>query len=499
MIASFRSSSRNLENLSDRLGFLNIRAPGECLGQDIFRSRILRKAPAHFRSQGFSPPSLGQVLNSGMMKGWWFLSILSLLSLPGQAVVQNVPQTSQVEVNITLYPKDLALIKETRKTFLTEGSNKLLIKDVPSDILEDSFIFQMVPSSIPVKVTEYSFQSPQITRDNLLHHSIGENVQILPSKLTPMPEGGKLLALDGENGVVESTGQIFIVKNNRISFSHVPFTLASEPLITLKVMNPKEGDYTFNMGYLAKGFRWDAGYTIVLDAAENHLDLNNWINIHNKSGMDIKKGHFLVAHDQDEHFYDIEKPVSLSDNAVKNISWFSAQGLTPTKSFRIFPKNNMTQNEEGLVMKPIVEMWLSVKNDQANGLGVPLPQGMIRVFQRNGSDALIYVGENKTPFIPIGKALSLRVGSTKEITAEMQQTDYRKLGSQVVESGYRVDLKNHTKFAKQVSVFQNVTGDWTILRETHPHEEEEKRLQWTLNLAPLEEVSFRYRIRMNVQ
>lgn len=430
-----------------------------------------------------------------------FFLILFLLPLSVQAVVQEVSQSSQMEVNITLYPQDMALIKEKRKTFLKEGSNKLLIRDVPTAILVDSFIFQMIPPSLPVKVTEYNFQAPQITRDVLLQHSIGENVKILPSQLVPMPETAKLLAVDGEDGILESTGQIFVVKKNRISFSHLPYTLVAAPLITLKVMNPKEGEYTFNMGYLAKGFTWDAGYTIVLDATETHLDLNNWINIHNKSGMDIKKGHFLVAHTQDagEHFYDIEKPISLSDNAVKNISWFSAQGLTPSTSFRIFPKNNITQNEEGVVMKPVVETWLSVQNDSSHGLGIPLPQGVIKVFQRNALGSLFYVGENKTPFISVGKALSLRVGSTKEITASMQQTDYRKLGSQVVESGYRLDLKNETKSPKQVFVFQNVTGDWTILRETHPHEEEEKRLQWTLTLAPQEEVSLRYRIRMNVK
>ncbi|MBA3813912.1 MAG: hypothetical protein H0X26_05425 [Alphaproteobacteria bacterium] len=434
------------------------------------------------------------------MKLKLFLLLFSLI-VPAQAVVQNVPQSSQTEVNITLYPQDMALIKEKRKTFLKEGSNKLLIKDVPSDILVDSFIFQMIPPSASVKVLEYNFQTSQITRNALLQHSIGEKVNILPSRLVPMPETAQLLALDGEDCVVESEGRIFVLNKNRISFSHLPYTLAPEPLITLKVDNPKEGEYVFNMGYLAKGFRWDAGYTIVLDATETHLDLNNWINIHNKSGMDIKKGHFLVAHTQNagEHFYDIEKPISLSDNAVKNISWFSALRLTPSTSFRIFPKNKITENEEGVVIKPTVETWLSVQNDRSHGLGVPLPEGIIKVFQRNSVGALFYVGENKTPFIPVEKALSLRVGSTKAITAEMRQTDYRKLGSQVVESGYRLDLKNETKFPKQVTVFQNVTGEWSILRETHPHEEEEKRLQWTITLAAQEEVSLRYRIRMNVK
>lgn len=426
---------------------------------------------------------------------------LFLYLAPAQAVIQHVSQASQTEVNITLYSGDLALIKEKRKTFLAKGSNKLLIWNVPSTILVDSFIFQIQPIGSPVKLLEYIFQAPHVTQETLLQHSLGDEVKIIPSQLLPMPPTAKLISIDGENCVVESFGQISILNRRRIAFLKLPYTLVPEPLITLKVMNEKEGEYSFYMGYLTKGFTWEGAYTIVLDPEANQLTLTNWINIHNKSGMDIKKGHFLIAHPQapEEHYYDIEKSVSLSNNAVKNISWVTAHGLKPTKNYRIFPKNNITQNEEGVVIKPAVETWLSVKNDASQGLGVPLPNGRIKVFQKIASENLVYLGENKTPYIPVGKSLSLRVGSTNEITTDMRQTDFRRLGSQVVESGYRLDLKNVSKLPKVVTVFQNVTGEWSILRESHPHEEEDNRLLWTLTLKGQEEVSLRYRIRMNVE
>lgn len=57
-----KASSRNLENLSDSLGFLNIRDPGQCLTQNFPGSRRLRT----------SNPQLAlreKVLNSGMTPG----------------------------------------------------------------------------------------------------------------------------------------------------------------------------------------------------------------------------------------------------------------------------------------------------------------------------------------------------------------------------------------------------------------------------------------------
>lgn len=433
------------------------------------------------------------------MKSTLFLFLL-LFSTTAKAVIQEVSQSSQLEVNVTLYPQDIALIKEKRRTSLKIGSNKLLIKDIPSSILEDSFLFQMLPPSPPLPFLEFSFQAPHITRELLLEHSLGETIQVLSPTPSQAPTTAKLIAIDGDDVIIQSMGLIYSVKKSRVAFSHLPFTLVPEPIITLKVASLKEEEALFEIGYLAKGFSWDAGYTIIVDAEGKHLDLNNWINIHNKSGMNIRKGHFRIAHPQQtgERFYDIERPISLADQAIKNISWFSAQNLTPTKSFRIYPKNNIIANEEGVVMKPIVETWLSVQNDKSHDLGVPLPQGIIKVFRRNADRSLLYVGENKTSRTLIGKSLSLRVGSTKEITAEMRQTDYRKLGSKVVESGYRLDLVNTTEAPKQVTVFQSVSHEWIILRETHPHEEEENRLKWTLNLGPQEETSLRYRIRMNI-
>ena len=428
--------------------------------------------------------------------------LLSFLLLPSvaQAVVQDVSQSSQLEVNVTLYPQDIALIKEKRKALLKSGSTKLLIKDVPSLILMDTFLVQTLPPSLSLDVLEYTFRSSHITREELLQHSIGDPVLILSESNSP-PILAKLLSLDGNDAVVQSTDMIFAVKKDRLGFPHLPHTLVPEPLITLKVQASKEGEALFEMGYLTKGFSWNAAYTIIIDSTGENLDLNNWITIHNKSGVNIKKGRFRIAHTQmsNERFYAIEHPVSISDQATKNISWFAAKNLKPIKSFRICPKNNIILDEEGVVMKPLVETWLSVQNEASKGLGVPLPEGNIKVFKRNPDGSLFYVGDNKTSPILLGNSLSLRLGTTKEITAEMRQTDYRKLGNQVVESGYRLDLKNTTDAPKQVTVFQNVSGEWAILRETHPHEEEETRLKWIISLPPKEEVSLRYRIRMNVQ
>ena len=56
-----------------------------------------------------------------------------------------------------------------------------------------------------------------------------------------------------------------------------------------------------------------------------------------------------------------------------------------------------------------------------------------------------------------------------------------------------------TDTPRKVLVFQNISDKGTILRETHPHEQEDAHVRWAIRLAPHESVSLRYRIRLNLQ
>lgn len=429
------------------------------------------------------------------------LVLFAFFPSPSQAILQEIPHSSQLEVNVTLYPDAMALIKERRKAFFKMGHNKLLIRGIPALILMDTFLFKVLPPSPPVNVLEYTFRSSHITRDELLKHSIGEAIFLLSSDFSAPPRPGRLLSLDGKKAIVDSAGVIFSINKELIGFPHLPYTLVAEPLITLKIKSETDGEATFEMGYLTHGFSWTASYTVIVDATEEHLDLNTWISLNNKSGVNIKKAHFRVAQTQseDEKFYEIQQLVTLTDQSKKNISWFSVKNLSPLKNFYIFPKNNLLLNEEGVTTKIPVENWLSVQNISHKGLGVPLPEGVVKVFKRNADGSLFYVGDNRTSAIPLEKSLSLRIGTTKDIDAEIRQTDYRKLGNQIVESGYRLDLTNKTEAPRKVLIYQDISDNGVILRETHPHTQEGNRIHWTLLLSPHEIASLRYRVRLNVR
>ena len=236
------------------------------------------------------------------------------------------------------------------------------------------------------------------------------------------------------------------------------------------------------------------------------LDINSWINFHNDSGVELKKAHLSFADAPSSidktggQIFKIDRPTTVADRTSKSVAWVDRDNIKTAKSYRIYPHVKIDKNEEGVVIKPPVETWLSVKNDKDNYLGVPLPAGVIKVYHRDEKDNLSYVGENKTTSLGVGDELSLRLSTTPDITADMWQTDFRKLGEQVIETGYRMDIKNTSKQAQKVTVVQDMSDKhWMILRETHPHaDKSSKQAIWEINLPAESSESLRYRVRQNL-
>jgi len=78
----------------------------------------------------------------------------------------------------------------------------------------------------------------------------------------------------------------------------------------------------------------------------------------------------------------------------------------------------------------------------------------------------------------------------------MQQTDFRQLGEKVLESAYRVDLTNPTENTIPVTIVQKMEGNWSIIRESHSSQSDNRQIRWLLAIPGKQTVSLRYRVRL---
>ena len=437
------------------------------------------------------------------------LLTLCLFLLPtfSQAEVVETGKTPD-EVILVVYPEGQGLVREKRHALVIPGSNKILIRNIPREVQAGSILLQAPSAETPVTFTEYSFQSDLITRKTLLEGSVGTEVLLAPQAPGGNFEGVRLVAVDGTEAIIETPqgvkpgvqSNIQAVDANRIAFKGIPYRLTQHPLMTVKLLSKAKMNLDYEISYIAQGLSWDSSYTIIVSDDASAIDINNWIHIHNATGVGFTKAKIRIAEGQREEesvTYNIDRPITIPDQASKNVEWFSAQNIMTTKSYRLYSPAEVQNDENGLIMKPQAEQWLSVKNEDKSGLGQSLPAGLIRVFQKNKQGRLSYMGENKTTAIGKGETFSLRLGNTNDVTAELKQTDIRRISNQVVETGYTVTLTNQTNSALDISFIQKFKDEWSVLRETHTHTEHNgDAAEWKLSLPEKGTETLRFRLRM---
>ena len=145
------------------------------------------------------------------------------------------------------------------------------------------------------------------------------------------------------------------------------------------------------------------------------------------------------------HLYELPQRATLANNEVKQVGLMHATGIKAVRKFTY----------DGAVDQDHVQVRMEFQNDAASGLGMPLPEGIIRAFQRDTDGSLELVGEDRIQHTPKNQTVRVAVGDAFDIAAERKQTDVRQISGKVNEISYEILLTNHRKEAVDVTVIEH--------------------------------------------
>jgi hypothetical protein len=258
---------------------------------------------------------------------------------------------------------------------------------------------------------------------------------------------------------------------------------------------------------LTGGLSWKADYVAELNSKDDRLDMNGWVTLTNQSGARYANAKLqLVAGDvnrvQDEmapralgmmaksamanapemsqenlfeyHLYTLERPTTLGENQTKQVALMSAQAVPLRKEFLLQGANYYYSGQYGeLGQKIKVGVFVEFDN-KGEGLGIPLPKGVVRVYKKDSKGNAQFVGEDRIDHTPKNETVRLKLGDAFDITADKKQTDFKKISgisryNYVFETAYQITLKNAKDEPVTVKVAEPMPGDWQILSESHPH------------------------------
>ncbi|MFQ5530742.1 MAG: DUF4139 domain-containing protein, partial [Gemmatimonadota bacterium] len=198
------------------------------------------------------------------------------------------------------------------------------------------------------------------------------------------------------------------------------------------------------------------------------------------------------------HLYTMDRTTTISQNEQKQVTLLESPGFDVEKHLIFYGASQYYRGSYGqIVSNQKVGVFLDFENREANGLGMPLPAGIVRVYKRDGSGAQQFIGEDRIDHTPRDETVRIKMGEAFDVVADRRQMDYDVLGSCVSESSWEISLRNHKDERSVVEVMEPVGGDWEILSSSHRAEKlDAHTFKFTVGIPGRGEEKVTYRIRV---
>ena len=462
------------------------------------------------------------------------------ISLNGTAAPRDEKSTTmadQKEVAVTIYNDNLALIKDARNVKLDSDFNKLAWREVSAQMRPETALLRNLTNSDGFRLQEQNFDFDLLTPPKLLEKYLNKEVTVIrtnPATGTELREIATVLATNGGT-VLKFADRIETGIPGRLAFSGVPENLRDKPTLVVSLINPVAGEQNLELSYLTTGLSWRADYVAELSEHDDRLDLNGWVTLTNQSGAAYPNAKLqLVAGDLNRvrqpqlmsrgmktmapqmadvgemkeetlfeyHLYTLQYATTLLENQTKQEALMSASGIPVNKEFLLSGANYYYSGQHGEIGQKLkVGVFVEFQN-KGEGLGIPLPQGVIRVYKKDSRGNAQFVGEDQISHTPKNESIRLKLGDAFDVTADKKQTEFQKLAGtgrsgNIFESAYQIVLKNARNEATTVVVHEPVPGDWTMISESHPHTKITSGMaEWKVVVPADGKTTLTYRVRV---
>jgi hypothetical protein len=461
------------------------------------------------------------------------------LSAEPAAAAQDVTSTlhDQAELSVTVYNSEIALVRDVRNLQLGRGIGSLRFMDIAATVNPATVHFRSITEPSRVNVLEQNYEYDLLEPDKLLRKYVGRDVTLVRWR----QEAGSSRQEEVKAHLVSYNGApVWRIGNeivtglhaDHIRFPELPDSLYSRPTLIWTVDNAGAARHRVEASYLAGKLDWVADYVLTVARDDKTAGVDGWVTLTNNSGTAFPNAKLqLVAGDlnrvrqaigkmmadqmrgepaaaaapmaqeafSDYHLYTLGRKTSINNNQTKQVSLLAGTGVPVDKRYVVDGRSYYYRSAQhpGAPIKDVVQVFYQFKNEERGGLGMPMPAGIVRVYQEDSKGGLQFVGEDRINHTPKNETLNLKIGNAFDVVCERKQSDFEKIATNVYEMEYEITLRNHKSAPIAVEVNEPLGGTWRMVRSSH---EWTKTAAWAAQFkVPVgaeSEATLKYRVRV---
>lgn len=412
----------------------------------------------------------------------------------------------QKNLSVAAYNGGFALVREMRYLKSEQAVEEVQFLDVAERVETDSIVVK------GLEILEQNYDYDLVSKGKLLERYINQNVRVRNSETSEEMEMRLLSVAECIIGERSDTKEIVIDPAGELILPALPEGLLLKPALVWKI-EPALLDQEIIVSYLTKSLEWHAHYT--LELRDNEFQLFGWVKILNHSGAHYENAQLaLVAGDvhreelmhngdspilhsrmqsapvetealTDRFVYRIGRPVTVMNEQLKQLSFLSVTGRAFKRTYHVRAGDTHASVE------------LTFPNTKENGLGTPLPEGIVKVYEYGDSGEVFFTGEDQIDHAATEKTVRIEIGKTLDIQSESYEKLREKHGVHEYIT-YVYKLENGKQENIRVFVNHFLYGQvWEMESSSHDYERKNNtELEFIVNVRSgvSVELEFTYKV-----
>ena len=382
--------------------------------------------------------------------------------------------------SLTIYKDNFAVVNEPIVWNLKLGKNISSFTNISQDLLFDSPVLNVEGVQVLSQTLNRNFSST----DAFLKNNIGAPIEVKPNDGSNVQ--GMLMDYNGSTLSIKTNKGLVVFQRSQLSYFILKSLTVQDkftPELRWEIISDEDKSVNAELSYITSGFSWKPIYTLTINDSDSSAILSVNAEVSNNTNVNLfaldlnvvegnvplhssrknssyqmmeSRGSTMDNHALLGDFYVFNLGENLNLDAMQTVQlpMMKARNIIFDKKY-IFKNSERDQGDEPLSIE------VSFENSAENNLELPLPSGILYLYEKSISGESNFIGRNGLSQLYKGGTAILDGGKAFDIVGKRRILNFdRQANSE--ESTISLQILNTSNQSIKVKAIEKIIGDWVI-------------------------------------